>query len=56
MTQNEFWNLKYITDRQDLQKRNPYGSDIHRKAEEEMKAKCAEIMGEKFANNYWGEY
>jgi hypothetical protein len=56
MTQKEFWNLPYIKERQEIQKRNPYGSEIHRKADEEMKAKCAETMGDKFANEYWGEY
>lgn len=56
MTQAEFWNLQFIKDRQDIQKRNPYGSEAHRKADEEMKAKCAEIMGQDFANEYWGEY
>ena len=54
--QKEFWNLEYIKDREELQKRNPYGSDIHRKAEKEMKAKCAEIMGDEWVDEYWGEY
>ena len=56
MTQPEFWSLDYITTRQEIQKRNPYGSEAHRKADKEMKAKCSEIMGEAFANQYWGEY
>ena len=56
MTQHEFWSLDYITTRQEIQKRNPYGSEAHRKADEEMKAKCSELMGEAFANKYWGEY
>ena len=56
MTQQDFWNLPYIKERQELQKRNPYGSDIHRQADAEMKAKCEKIMGKEFADKYWGEY
>jgi hypothetical protein len=56
MTQKEFWDLPYIKERQEIQKRNPYGSEMHRKADAEMKAKCAEMMGDKFAAEYWGEY
>jgi hypothetical protein len=56
MTQKEFWNLPFIKSCQNIQKQNPYGSKLHRQADLDMKAKCAEIMGKEFAENYFGEY
>ena len=56
MNQNKFWNMPFIKDQQEIQKCNPYGSESHRNAELAMKEKCAEIMGEDFANEYFGEY
>ena len=56
MTQKEFWNLPFVKNCQNIQKQNPYGSKLHRQADLDMKAKCAEIMGKEFAENYFGEY
>lgn len=56
MNQNEFWNLSYIKERQEIQKRNPYGSEAHKRADFEMKEKLAELTSIEFAENYWGDY
>mgnify|MGYP003124097959 CR=1 FL=1 len=56
MTQKQFWSLPCIRAAQEIQKQNPYGSEKSRKAYASMKAKCAEIMGSEFAEEYFGEY
>ena len=56
ISQSDFWNLQEVKDQQEIQKRNPYGSDAHRKAESTMKAICASRMGDDFANDYFGDY
>ena len=55
MTQKEIWNLPFIKKCQKIQKQNPYGSKLHRQADLDMKAKCSQIMGKEFAENYFGE-
>ena len=56
MNQNQFWNLPQIIELQNIQKENLFNSDLHKNAFYAMKAICADIMGEDFANDYFGEY
>ena len=56
MNQQQFWNLPQIIELQNIQKENRFGSEPHMNAFNSMKAICAEIMGVKFAEDYFGEY
>jgi len=56
MTCKDFWELPEVVAQQDIQKRNPWGSDEHRNADDAMKAILADKMGQAFADDYWSEY
>lgn len=52
----EFWNLPEVKKLQDRQKNSFFGSEEHRQAFNDMKALCAKLKGEDFAETYFGDY
>ena len=56
MTNSEFWNLKEVTDQQDIQKKNPFRSKRHVDAFYEIKRLLAFNISVEFAEEYMGEY
>jgi len=56
MNQTQFWNLPQIIELQNIQKENRFGSEPHMNAFYSMKNICTELMGAKFAEDYFGEY
>lgn len=55
-TQREFWARPDVIAQQDIQKRSSFGSEAHKGAFYEMKRICASLMGDDFAEDYFGEY
>lgn len=56
MNQTQFWNLPQIIELQNIQKENRFGSEPHMNAFYSIKNICTELMGAKFAEDYFGEY
>jgi len=56
ITQRDFWNLPEIKEQQAIQQGSRFGDDVHRDAFERMRSICADLMGESFADDYFGEY
>jgi hypothetical protein len=48
----EFFNRPDVKAQQEIQKRNPYGSEAHRKAFAEIKRMADEIGAGEFVGNY----
>jgi hypothetical protein len=56
ISHRDFWSLPEVKKQQDIQKANPFRSKAHVDAFYVLKKLCAELMGEAFADDYFGEY